>query len=72
MKDFLRLLATGYLVKRFLAPRVYPIIDQAVDQWQPEMRQILVEEKGLLVDRGEVLTEPEMMIDGVIYARRRF
>ena len=72
MKDFLRLLATGYLVKRFLAPRVYPNIDQAVDQWKPEMRQILVEEKGLLVDRGEVLTEPEMMIDGVIYARRRF
>ena len=72
MKDFLRLLATGYLVKRFLAPRVYPIIDQAVDQWQPEMRQILVEEKGLLGDLGEVLTEPEMMIDGVIYARRRF
>ena len=72
MKDFLRLLATGYLVKRFLAPRVYPIIDQAVDQWQPEMRQILVEEKGLLVDRGEVLPDPEMMIDGVIYARRRY
>ena len=72
MKDFLRLLATGYLVKRFLAPRVYPIIDQAVDQWTPEMRQILVEEKGLLVDRGEVLSEPEMNVDGVIYARRRF
>ena len=72
MKDFLRLLATGYLVKRFLAPRVYPMIDQAVDQWQPEMRQILVEEKGLLVDRGEVLTAPEMNVDGVIYARRRF
>ena len=72
MKDFLRLLATGYLVKRFLAPRVYPIIDQQIEQWTPEMRHILVEEKGLQVDRGEVLTEPEMMIDGVIYARRRF
>ena len=72
MKDFLRLLATGYLVKRFLAPRIYPVIDRQIEQWTPEMRQILVEEKGLLVDRGEVLTEPEMMIDGVIYARRRF
>ena len=48
------------------------MIDQAVDQWQPEMRQILVEEKGLLVDRGEVLREPEMNVAGVIYARRRF
>ena len=72
MKDFLRLLATGYLVKRFLAPRVYPIIDQAVDQWQPEMRQIVSQEQKLLVDRGEVLGQPDMLVDGVIYARRRY
>ena len=72
MKDFLRLLATGYLVKRFLAPRIYPIIDQQIEQWTPEMRQIVSQEKGLLVDRGEVLTEPEMLVDGVIYARRRY
>jgi len=72
MKDFLRLLATGYLIKRFLAPRIYPIIDQQIEQWAPEMRQILVEEKGLIVDRGEILTGPEMLVDGVVYARRRY
>ena len=71
MKDFLRLLATGYLIKRFLAPRIYPIIDQ-IEHFTPQMRQIVTEEKGLIVDRGEILTGPEMLIDGVVYARRRY
>ena len=72
MKDFLRLLATGYLVKRFLAPRIYPIMDQQIEQWTPEMRQIVSQEQKLLVDRGEVLSQPEMNVDGVVYARRRY
>ena len=72
MKDFLRLLATGYLVKRFLAPRIYPVIDRQIEQWTPEMRQIVSQEQKLLVDRGEVLSQPDMLVDGVIYARRRY
>ena len=32
MKDIFRILAVGYLVKRFLAPKVYPAFDEIIDQ----------------------------------------
>jgi hypothetical protein len=72
MKEVIRLLATGYLIKRFLAPRIYPLIDQQLAPWARQMRQVVAEEKALAVDRGEVISGPEMLIDGVVYARRRY
>jgi len=72
MKEVIRLLATGYLIKRFLAPHIYPLIDQQLEPWTRQMRQIVAEEKAMTVDRGEVVSGPEMLIDGVVYARRRF
>ncbi len=71
MKEVIRLLATGYLIKRFLAPRIYPLIDQQLEPWTRQMRQVVTEEKALTVDRGEVTSGPEMLVDGVVYARRR-
>ena len=71
MKEVIRLLATGYLIKRFLAPRIYPLIAQQLEPWTRQMRQVVTEEKALTVDRGEVTSGPEMLVDGVVYARRR-
>ena len=31
MKDLARILVTGYLVKKFLAPKIYPAIDEALE-----------------------------------------
>ena len=71
MKEVIRLLATGYLIKRFLAPRLYPLIAQQLAPRARQMRQVVAEEKALTVDRGEVISGAEMLIDGVAYARRR-
>ena len=32
MNDILRILVVGYLVRRFLAPKVYPAFDEIIDQ----------------------------------------
>ena len=71
MKDIIRLLATGYLVKRFLAPRVYPLIDQAIVEYKAPMREILPSAPKLVYDRGNLPADDHMIVDGVVYARRR-
>ncbi len=37
MKDLARLLITGYLVKKFLAPKLYPAIDEAIEALPVEL-----------------------------------
>ena len=37
MKDLARILVTGYLVKKFLAPKVYPVLDEALEALPVEL-----------------------------------
>jgi len=37
MKDLARLLLTGYLVKKFIAPKVYPVLDKAIEALPVEL-----------------------------------
>ncbi len=37
MKDLARILVTGYLVKKFLAPKIYPVLDEAIEALPVEL-----------------------------------
>ena len=85
MNDILRILVVGYLVKRFLAPKVYPAFDEIIDQLPtvptlptlptvtpPKVEAPITErEELLLVDKGQLIIEPELIYDEVSYPRRR-
>jgi hypothetical protein len=85
MKDIFRILVVGYLVKRFLAPKVYPAFDEIIDQLPtvpiaptlPTVTPPKVEapitkrEELLLIDKGQLIIEPELIYDEVSYPRRR-
>ena len=88
MKAIFRILVVGYLVKRFLAPKVYPAFDEIIDQLPtlptvpptptvptitpPKVEVPITErEELLLVDKGQLIIEPELIYDEVSYPRRR-
>ena len=88
MNDLLRILVVGYLVKKFLAPKVYPAFDEIIDQLPtlptvpttptvptitpPKVEVPITErEELLLVDKGQLIIEPELIYDEVSYPRRR-
>jgi hypothetical protein len=84
MNDILRILVVGYLVRRFLAPKVYPAFDEIIDQLPtvptlptlptvtpPKVEVPRVREELLLVDKGQLIIEPELIYDEVSYPRRR-
>jgi hypothetical protein len=80
MKDLFRILVTGYLIRRFLAPRIYPVIDEIIEVL-PEVPELpLLPEKAelppeveavLLVNRAQIIDNPDLVIDQVVYPRRR-
>ena len=75
------------MVKRFLAPKVYPAFDEIIDQLPtvptlptlptlpavtpPKVEAPKVREELLLVDKGQLIIEPELIYDEVSYPRRR-
>ena len=84
MKDIFRILVVGYLVRRFLAPQVYPVFDEVIEQLPtvptvptvptitpPKVEVPRVREELLLVDKGQLIIEPELIYDEVSYPRRR-
>tara|TARA_B100000945_G_scaffold204456_1_gene164357 strand:- start:153 stop:413 length:261 start_codon:yes stop_codon:yes gene_type:complete len=85
MNDLLRILVVGYLVRKFLAPKVYPAFDEIIDQLPtvptlptlpavtPPKVEIPITEREelLLVDKGQLIIEPELIYDEVSYPRRR-
>jgi len=85
MNDIFRILVVGYLVRRFLAPQVYPAFDEIIDQLPtvptaptvptvtpPKVEVPITErEELLLVDKGQLIVEPELIYDEVSYPRRR-
>ena len=87
MKDILRILVAGYLIRQFLAPKIYPVIDEVIEQL-PELPITLPEveipilptepkvdpstiREELLVDKGQLIIEPELIYDEISYPRRR-
>jgi hypothetical protein len=85
MNDILRILVAGYLVRRFLAPQVYPVFDEVIEQLPsvptvptlptvtpPKVEVPITErEELLLVDKGQLIIEPDLIYDEVSYPRRR-
>ncbi len=80
MKDLFRILVTGYLIRRFLAPRIYPVIDEIIEVLPeipelpllPEKAELPPEvEAALLVNRAQIVAAPELVINRVAYPRRR-
>jgi hypothetical protein len=85
MNDILRILVVGYLVRRFLAPQVYPVFDEVIEQLPsvptlptvPTITPPKVEapitkrEELLLIDKGQLIIEPELIYEEVSYPRRR-
>ena len=85
MNDLLRILVVGYLVKRFLAPKVYPAFDEIIDQLPtvptlptlptvtpPKVEVPITErEEVLLVDKGQLIVDDNLIYDEVSYPRRR-
>ena len=85
MNDILRILVVGYLVRRFLAPKVYPAFDEIIDQLPtvptvptvptitpPKVEVPITErEELLLVDKGQLIVDDNLISDEVSYPRRR-
>ena len=84
MNDLLRILVVGYLVKKFLAPKVYPTFDEIIDQLPsvptvptvptttpPKVEVPRVREELLLVDKGQLIVDDNLIYDEVSYPRRR-
>ena len=87
MNDILRILVVGYLVRRFLAPKVYPAFDEIIDQLPtvpivptaptvptvtpPKVEVPRVREEVLLVDKGQLIVDDNLIYDEVSYPRRR-
>ena len=85
MNDLLRILVVGYLVKKFLAPKVYPAFDEIIDQLPtvptvptvptitpPKVEVPITErEELLLVDKGQLIVDDNLIYDEVSYPRRR-
>ena len=81
MNDLLRILVVGYLVKKFLAPKVYPVFDEVIEQLPtvptvptitpPKVEVPRVREELLLVDKGQLIIDDNLIYDEVSYPRRR-
>ena len=87
MNDIFRILVVGYLVKRFLAPKVYPVFDEVIEQLPtvptlpklptvptitpPKVEVPKVREEVLLVDKGQLIVDDDLIYDEVSYPRRR-
>lgn len=87
MKDIFRILVVGYLVRRFLAPKAYPAFDEIIDQLPtvptvpivptvptvtpPKVEVPRVREEVLLVDKGQLIVDDNLIYDEVSYPRRR-
>ena len=85
MNDLLRILVVGYLVRKFLAPKVYPAFDEVIEQLPsvptvptvptitpPKVEVPITErEELLLVDKGQLIVDDNLIYDEVSYPRRR-
>lgn len=84
MNDLFRILAVGYLVRRFLAPRIYPVVDEIIEQLpelpiaptEPEItitedKEPITAREELLVDKGQIIIDDNLIFDDVLYPRRR-
>ena len=84
MNDIFRILAVGYLVRRFLAPKIYPVVDEIIEQLpeltiaptEPEItiteeKEPVIEREELLVDKGQIIIDDNLIVDDVSYPRRR-
>lgn len=81
MKDIFRILVVGYLVRKFLAPKVYPVFDEVIEQLPtvptaptvtpPKVEVPRVREEVLLVDKGQLIVDDNLIYDEVSYPRRR-
>ena len=85
MNDIFRILAVGYLVRRFLAPKIYPVVDEIIEQQIPELpiapaepeititeeKEPITAREELLVDKGQIIIDDNLIVDDVSYPRRR-
>jgi hypothetical protein len=84
MNDLFRILAVGYLVRKFLAPKIYPVIDEIIEQipelpiapTEPEItiteeKEPITAREELLVDKGQIIIDDKLIVDDVSYPRRR-
>ena len=65
MKDLARILVTGYLIKKFLAPKVYPVLDEALEALPVELPSRVT----TIIDGQEVVVSdkpPEPVAEQVV------